>query len=183
MPVRVAATSISNCGIVNFAIASRLPDKTVLNGSTFFKSGFFSTTAGTRSRQYIICVYIGCSTHVVPSWSKVAMRASGATNCGLLFSVVVFTNSTIAFLAAPSFQDGSGSVWADAWAHPNRNMNAVLIILFISVLFIRILLRLGLSTRHSSFDTLSTRSSTLHFILIKLKSWGGGVLRPYTLIR
>ena len=35
----------------SFAIASRLPDSTVLNGSTFFSSGFAFTTAGTRSRQ------------------------------------------------------------------------------------------------------------------------------------
>ena len=49
------------------AIASRLPESTVLNGSTFANSGFAFTTAGTRSRQYIICEYIGCSTHSVPS--------------------------------------------------------------------------------------------------------------------
>src|SRR4029450_12794108 len=69
------------------------------------------------------------------------MRASGATNCGLPFSVVDFTNSTIAFLAAPSFQDGSGpaptavegSVCAYAWLKTNRNKNAAPIILFISV--------------------------------------------------
>src|SRR5438552_13513523 len=35
----------------SFAIASRLPESTVLNGSRFFNSGFFSTNAGTRSRQ------------------------------------------------------------------------------------------------------------------------------------
>ena len=58
----------------------------------------------------MICVYIGCSTHSVPSWSKVAIRASGATNFGLALSVVTCTNSTIAFFAGPSFQDGSGSV-------------------------------------------------------------------------
>jgi hypothetical protein len=57
---------------------------------------------------------MGCSIHSAPSWSKVAMRASGGTKFGLPFSVVVLTNSTIAFLAAPSFQDGNGSVWAYA---------------------------------------------------------------------
>ena len=38
------------------------------------------------------------------------MRASGATNFALPFSVVALTNSTIAFFAAPSFHDGSGSL-------------------------------------------------------------------------
>src|SRR5262245_7849313 len=37
------------------------------------------------------------------------MRSSGGTNFGLALSVVARTNSTIAVLAAPSFQDGSGS--------------------------------------------------------------------------
>ena len=44
-------------------------------------------------------VYIGCSTHSVPSWSKVAMRASGGTNFGLACVVVAWTKSTIAFFA------------------------------------------------------------------------------------
>src|SRR4051812_43536799 len=57
---------------------------------------------------------MGCSTHVVPYWSKVAMRSSGATNCGLLFSVVFLTKSRIAFFAGPSFHEGSGSVAAVA---------------------------------------------------------------------
>ena len=61
------------------------------------------------------CVYIGCSTHSVPSWSKVAMRASGGTKFGLDWSVVARTNARIASFAAPSFHDGSGSaVWACA---------------------------------------------------------------------
>src|SRR6266478_2117551 len=42
------------------------------------------------------------------------MRATGGTNFGLAWSVVAFTNSTIACLAGPSFQEGSGSVCA--WA-------------------------------------------------------------------
>src|SRR5262249_26272936 len=53
-----------------------------------------------------------CSTHRVPSWSNVAIRSSGGTNFGLPWVAVVCTNSTIAFLAASSFQEGSGSVWA-----------------------------------------------------------------------
>ena len=101
---------------MSFAIASRLPDITVLNGSTFASSGFALTSAGTRSRQYITCEYIGCSTHSVPSWSNVAMRSAGGTNFGLPCVVVVCTNSTIAFLAGPSFQEGSGSVCASACA-------------------------------------------------------------------
>jgi prepilin signal peptidase PulO-like enzyme (type II secretory pathway) len=51
------------------------------------------------------------------------MRASGGTKFGLSFFVVDFTNSTIAFLAGPSLQDGSGSVWAYARANSNRNKN------------------------------------------------------------
>jgi hypothetical protein len=51
MPVRVAARIFSRSAIVNFAIASRSPDSTVLNGATFASSGFAFTTAGTRSRQ------------------------------------------------------------------------------------------------------------------------------------
>ena len=109
MPVSVAKRIFSRSFIESFAIASRLPERTVLNGSTFFNSGFFATTAGTRSRQYTTWVYMGCSTQVVPSWSKVAMRASGGTNLGLALSVVTLTSSTMVFLAGPSFQDGSGS--------------------------------------------------------------------------
>src|SRR5262245_12268689 len=44
------------------------------------------------------------------------MRASGGTNFGLDLSAVAWTNSTIAFLAAPSFHEGSGSVSACARA-------------------------------------------------------------------
>src|SRR5207249_9043311 len=86
---------------------------TVLNGSTFLSSGFFSTNPGTRSRQYITWVYIGCSTHVVPSWSKVAMRSSGVTYFGSDLSVTSLTKARIACLAGPSFHDSRGS-WA--WA-------------------------------------------------------------------
>src|SRR5262245_15382505 len=125
MPVRVAARITSRSFIVSFAIAARLPDRTVLKGSTFFNSGFFSTTAGTRSRQYTTWVYMGCETHRVPSWSNVAMRASGATYVGLALSVVAWTNSTMAFLAGPSFHEGRGSAWANAWAlQPNATRSA-----------------------------------------------------------
>ena len=40
---------------------------------------------------------------------EVAIRSSAGTNFGLPAVVVDCTNSTIAFFAAPSFQDGSGS--------------------------------------------------------------------------
>ena len=106
MPVSVAARILSRSSFGSLAIASRSPDSTVLNGSTSASSGFAFTSAGTRSRQYITCEYIGCSTHSVPSWSKVAMRSGGGTNFGLAWSVVACTNSTIAFLAAPSFHEG-----------------------------------------------------------------------------
>src|SRR5262249_37832277 len=55
-----------------------------------------------------------CSTQSVPSLSKVAMRASGGTNFGLALSVVVRTKSTMACLAAVSFQEGNGSSAAAA---------------------------------------------------------------------
>src|SRR5271165_2351008 len=116
MPVRVAARIFKRSLIGSFAIASRLPESTVLNGSTFLSSGFFSTSASTRSRQYITCVYIGCSTQSVPSWSKVAMRSSGATYLGSDLSVTSLTNAKMACLAGPSFHDGSGSwAWARVW--------------------------------------------------------------------
>jgi putative tryptophan/tyrosine transport system substrate-binding protein len=51
MPVSVAARIFSRSRIESLAIASRLPESTVLNGSTFLSSGFSATTAGTRSRQ------------------------------------------------------------------------------------------------------------------------------------
>ena len=67
MPVKVAARIFSRSFVPSLAIFSRSPDSTVLNGSTFFSFGSFSASAPTRSRQYMTCVYIGCSTQVVPS--------------------------------------------------------------------------------------------------------------------
>src|SRR5262245_31504155 len=63
------------------------------------------------------------------------MRASGGTNFGLLFSVVVFTNSTIAFLAAPSFQDGSWSGCASTRTTISKNKNPASTILFVTACF------------------------------------------------
>jgi hypothetical protein len=51
MPVSVTARSFSRSFIESLAIASRLPDRMVLNGSTFFSSGLFAATTGTRSKQ------------------------------------------------------------------------------------------------------------------------------------
>src|SRR6516164_5625346 len=59
---------------------------------------------------------MGCSTHSVPSWSKVAMRPSCGTKLLFDWSVVVFTKLTIDCLAGPSFHEGSGSVCASACA-------------------------------------------------------------------
>src|SRR4051812_43398820 len=44
------------------------------------------------------------------------MRSAMGTKFGLPASVVALTNETIAALAGPSFQDGSGSAWAIACA-------------------------------------------------------------------
>src|SRR5262249_4579285 len=43
-------------------------------------------------------------------------RSAGGTKVGLPSVVVACTKSTIAFFAAPSFHEGSGSVWAKAGA-------------------------------------------------------------------
>src|SRR4029079_10353337 len=106
MPVSVAKRIFSRSGVDSFAIAPRSPDNTVLKGSRLASSGLPLTSAGTRSRQYTTWLYIGCSTHSVPSWSKVAIRASVGTKLGLDGSVVAFTKFTIACLAGPSFHDG-----------------------------------------------------------------------------
>ena len=48
------------------------------------------------------------------------MRSSGGTNFGLVRSVVACTKSRIACLAGPSFQDGSGSICANAGSAAER---------------------------------------------------------------
>ena len=50
----------------------------------------------------------GFSDQSVPSLSKVAMRSGGGTKSGPPSRVTRATKSTIDFLAAPSFHDGSG---------------------------------------------------------------------------
>src|SRR5689334_22723808 len=110
MPVRVATASVSRSCRDNLAIAAWSPDITVLNGSAWPSFGLALTTAGTRSRIYITWLYTGCSTQSVPSWSKVAMRCCAGTKVGFDWSLTACTNSTIACLVPPSFQEGNGSV-------------------------------------------------------------------------
>ena len=60
----------------------------------------------------------------------------GGTNFGLPLSVVALTNSTIAFLAAPSFQDGSGpapsaikgAIWICLGKHEQKSSPAPIIL-------------------------------------------------------
>ena len=85
-----------------FMSFSRMP----LNGCLVFHSGCFGASAFTRSKGKNPWTYVGCSLQRVPSLSKTAMRAAGATNWGLPWAVTAPTNFTIACLAAPSFQDG-----------------------------------------------------------------------------
>src|SRR6202008_1565973 len=56
------------------------------------------------------CVYMGCSTHQVPSLSKVAMRSAAGTKSDEPARVTAATNSKMDCLERPSFQEGSGSV-------------------------------------------------------------------------
>ena len=70
MPVSVAAASFSRSGMVSLASAARSPfriSSTVEYGATAASSGFALTSAGTLSKTYITCEYIGCSTQSVPS--------------------------------------------------------------------------------------------------------------------
>src|SRR6185436_3090051 len=53
---------------------------------------------------------MGCSTHKVPSWSKVAMRASGGTKVRPDPSTAACTKPMIVSFATPLFHDGSGSM-------------------------------------------------------------------------
>src|SRR5262245_49056957 len=66
--------------------------------------------------MYMTCVYIGCSTQSVPSWSNVTTRASGGTKFAPPGVVVSRTKLTIAVFVGPSFHEGSGSLCAAALA-------------------------------------------------------------------
>src|SRR5436190_12208644 len=57
---------------------------------------------------------MGCSHQSVPSLSNVAIRCSGSTKSRPPFLVTLSTKLMIAFLAAHSFQEGSGSSAARA---------------------------------------------------------------------
>ena len=118
MPVSVAARIfIEIRSIESFAIASRLPDSTVLNGSTFLRARASPPPAPARGR--------GSTSPASTSGARpracrpgrrwrCARRAARSSGCPAWWSS--FTNATIACLAGPSFQDGSGSVCAAARA-------------------------------------------------------------------
>jgi hypothetical protein len=65
-----------------------VPGQYGLERFDIFQLGLLGYYGRDPSRQYTICVYIGCETHSVPSWSKVARRAFGGTNFGFAGSVV-----------------------------------------------------------------------------------------------
>ena len=79
------------------------------NGSRVFQSGCWGASAFTRSKANTTWNGTGFSDQSVPSLSKVAMRSGGGTKSGPPSRVTRATKSTIDFLAAPSFHDGSGS--------------------------------------------------------------------------
>ena len=76
--------------------------------------------ARARSSANWIWKYIGCSEISVPSLSKVAMRSGTGTKSGPSGVVTLATKARIAALVGPSFQEGSGSAWARAWAAVRR---------------------------------------------------------------
>src|SRR5580692_727583 len=86
------------------------PSSTALNGWVVVHSGCCGANTFTRSRAKASWVYIGCSTHKVPSLSNVAMRSAGGTKSGPPCRVTRATKPVIACLLGPSFHDGSGSL-------------------------------------------------------------------------
>ena len=66
-------------------------------------------------------VYIGCSTHSVPSWSKVAMRASGGTKLRLDPSIVALHEVDDRLFRRAIVPGGSGSA---SWAQPAVRIGA-----------------------------------------------------------
>ena len=114
IPAWVAATICRKPFSPSAASALRSSSSTALNGCFFFQSGCRGASAFTRSIANMIWKYIGCSDHSVPSLSKVAMRWSTGTKSGAPGVVTRGTKSVIDFFAAPSFQEGRGSVWARA---------------------------------------------------------------------
>src|SRR6202050_1862764 len=90
------------------------PSSTALNGCVLVHSGCCGAKTFTRSRTKASWVYIGCSTHNVPSLSNVAMRSAGGTKSGPPCWMTRATKPVIACLLGPSFHDGSESVCACA---------------------------------------------------------------------
>src|SRR5580700_3266050 len=109
MPACVAATRASRSFIVNLAKAAISPASVDLNGSVVFHSGCCGASSASRAKANSSCVNMGCSTHIVPSWSNVAIRSWGRMKSLLAGSVVALTKATMAALAGPSFHEGSGS--------------------------------------------------------------------------
>ena len=96
------------------------PSSTAWNGWVVSHSGCSGASALTRSSAKASWVYIGCSTHSVPSLSNTAMRSGSGTKSGEPSLVTFSTKATMAAFGAVSFQDGRGSVWAS----PRATMQA-----------------------------------------------------------
>lgn len=84
-----------------------------MKNSTVAGVGSALTSADTRPREHASGAYTRCSAQSVPSWSKVAIRSEMGTKLGLALVVGVFADWMMALLAAPPFQDGSGSDGAE----------------------------------------------------------------------
>ena len=96
------------------------PSSTALKGWVVLHSGCCGASAFTRSSAKASWVYIGCSTHSVPSLSNTAMRSGSGTKSGEPSLVTFSTKATMAAFGAVSFHDGRGSVWARAGATTSR---------------------------------------------------------------
>ena len=110
MPVSVAARIFIRSSIGSLAMASRLPDSTVLNGSTFASSGFCS-----HQRRHTLQAVDDLRVHrVFDPQGAVLVEGGDARLRGTKLrarSIVVrpARSSMIVCFAGPSFQDGSGS--------------------------------------------------------------------------
>jgi hypothetical protein len=112
-PACVAAMIASTPFSPAAATPAMSPLRTEANGSFVFHSGCCGASAFTRSKANMTWNGTGFSAQSVPSLSNVAMRSEGCTNSGPPLRVTRATKSTMAFLAEPSFHDGSGS-WPPA---------------------------------------------------------------------
>src|SRR5882672_1524883 len=109
MPVCVAATIWKMAGSPPASAPLRSPLSNDANGSLSFHSGCCGASAFTRASAKTSWKYRGCSAQSVPSLSNVAMRSLTGTKSDEPTFVTFVTNSTIDFLAAPSFQEGRES--------------------------------------------------------------------------